>query len=191
MDCSRSRPTFSWLSWFLFSDPFASGEIRSVRRAGTTVAIAASRTAGRLAVIDQKGTLAFYDRNLGTPSERPIDLGGSIGLAMSQDGRRLAVVHASSVMIIEDGQQPKVLVSAVRTPTPVAAIFAGDDTVVTRTQADVRIWRLSSAKGENVGPLETWSHWRNQLGFARRGGKTEDRPGVIGWDPVARDAVLY
>jgi TIR domain-containing protein len=168
-----------------------SGEIRSVRRAGTTAAIAASRAAGRLAVIDQKGTLAFYDRNLGTPSKRPIDLGGSIGLAMSHDGRRLAVVHASSVMIIEDDLQPRILVSAVRTPTPVAAIFAGDDTVVTRTQADVRIWRLSSPKGENAGPLGTWSHWRNQFGFAAGSGKTEDRPGVIGWDPVARDAVVY
>jgi len=168
-----------------------SGETRSVRRAGTTAAIAASRAAGRLAVIDQKGTLAFYDRNLGTPSERPIDLSGSIGFAMSHDGRRLAVVHASSVMIIEDGQQPQVLVSAVRTPTPVAAIFAGDDIVVTRTQADVRIWRLASPKGENAGPLGTWLHWRNQLGFARGSGKAEDRPGVTGWDPVARDAVVY
>jgi hypothetical protein len=132
--------------------------------------LAATRVGHRLAFIDRRGRLAFSgaDPRQTTPGPT-IDLRGTGAMSISPDGRRLAVVHDERVTIFEQGKDPWTLIDASRTPTPVAAVFAGNDYVVTRTPWDVRIWRLGSAEQRDLQPQRRLAEWRKKLGLAAAG----------------------
>ena len=86
--------------------------------------------------------------------------------------------------IIERGVKPWALIGRESTPTPVAAIFASNTVLVTRTPRDVRIWRLDSPKRTQLTPYARWTQWRKQLGLF-------DSPAGFRWDAGARDVRRY
>jgi TIR domain len=151
-------------------------------------AIASGRTAGRLALIDGRDQLLLYGPDLAPLPAGPASFLRTGGIALSAGGRWIAVVHASTVTIIGSDGSTWTLVSDVLTPRPVAAAFAGNDLIVTRTAAGVRIWRIGSAKRSPLTPYERWLEWRKQLGVAA---KDDDREARFGWDPAARDVRSY
>ena len=168
---------------------WSSGAIDSIKAAGNGRAIASNRSSGRLAIVDRQGRLELFGRD---PARPLINLRGANGLAMSPDGRRLAVVYSSSVRILEDGKPSWTLISADKMPTPVAATFAGDDMVVTRSPTDIRLWRLDLPKRRDMTPYERWAKWRKQLGLDDGGSAHgQQGPARFRWDPIAGEVKSY
>lgn len=152
-------------------------------------AIASGRTAGRLAIIDGHDELQLYGPDLAAvPTGSTTAFPRTAGIALSADGRWIAVVHTSTVTVIEPDGSGWTLVSDNHTPRPIAAAFAGKDLIVTRTEAGVRIWRLGSAKRPHLTPYKRWLEWRKQLGVAA---KDHDREARFAWNPAAREVRTF
>jgi hypothetical protein len=147
------------------------------------LAIAAAR-AGPLAIIRDNGRLDLFSSGLLFSPGPEVDYRAASAVAISSDGRRIAVVNDGAVKVVGD---EKDLLTAELRPTAVAAVFADNATLVTRTPRDVRIWRLDSPQREELTPIGLWTKWRKQLGLVdlRHG------PPGFGWNPAVRDVRRY
>jgi hypothetical protein len=137
---------------------------------GKALLLAATRSGHRLTLISSTGDLAFYGADAKPEGAAPsIDLSDAESMAMSPDGRHLAVVHGGNVTVFEDGGTFRALIAATKRPKPIAVIFAGNDYLVTRTPSDARVWRLRSAERRDPGPKERWAEWGKKFGLAGAG----------------------
>ena len=137
---------------------------------GKALSLAATRSGRRLALINSAGDLVFYGADAKPEGAAPlIDLSDAESMAMSPDGRHLAVVHAGNVTIFDDGTTFRTLIVATKQPRAIAVAFAGNDFLVTRTPVDARIWRLRSTDRRDLGPKERLSEWRKKFGLAGAG----------------------
>src|SRR3954447_10469939 len=136
---------------------------------GKALLLAATRSGHRMAVISSKGDLAFYGANAKPEgASPPIDLAEVESMAISPDGRYVAVVHGGNVTIFE-GADFRTLTAAAKQPKTIAAAFAGSDYVVTRGPSDARVWRLRSTERRDLAPIERWTEWRKKFGLGGAG----------------------
>jgi hypothetical protein len=147
------------------------------------LAIAATKS-GRLAIIRDNGRLELYGPELLFSPGPEVDFRAASAMALSIDGRNVAVVNDGAINVISEEKE---LITGELKPTAVAAAFADNGTLVTRTPRDVRIWRLGSRKREELTPIELWTKWRKQLGLF----DLHHAPVGFGWDPAARDVRRY
>jgi len=137
--------------------------------ASPAIAIATSSSSSLLAVLRADHKLVIYRmRAFGDmPEELPaIDAGAEIGddarLSISADGAYAAIVYDGRLLLIARGTPPLLLVDG-ESPGVSAAAFAGPY-LVSRTADDVRIWTLEPSKEQReLGPMERWLKWRQQI----------------------------
>ncbi|HXH93034.1 MAG TPA: toll/interleukin-1 receptor domain-containing protein [Thermoanaerobaculia bacterium] len=138
---------------------------------GEALSLAATRSGHRLALISKAADhITFYGADAKPEGiGPPIDLSDAESMAISPDGRHVAVVHGGNVKIFDDRAALRTLIAATKQPTPIAVAFAGNDYLVTRTPNDARVWRLRSTERRDLGPEERWAEWRKKFGLAGAG----------------------
>ena len=142
---------------------------------GKAFLLSATHSGHRLAVINSKGDLAFYGANLKPEGASPsIDLTDAESMAISPDGRLVAIVHGGNVTVFNAGATFWTLPSATKLPKVIAVAFARNDYVVTRGPSDARVWRLRSTERRELAPNERWTEWRKKFGLDGTGVLTRE-----------------
>jgi len=138
-----------------------------VRTMSNAKDIATSR--GHLAIAWSDGGVSIDDKPRVAVNAEDVDR-----IAISDDGRNVAIAHDGVVTLIDDNGVMRPLIPADRKPAPVAVAWSGA-LAITRTPTELRVWSPSQSKQRDVGPGDAWREWRKQLGVTGRASE-------LGWN---------